>query len=284
MEYSDLRFGYEIELVPKKSEFEFTSFSDDYGIYNHMREHGLDIYMHWDNDDVLEMKTVGPLTFDKMIEHYETLMTHIRRKFTISEYGGIHIHISMKDDNINFYIKNIILQYVKFEDLIYFICSNTKHEGKIIHRYNDYCNSIFGAGDCLEEIACGIEDAHEYGLCGNTDYDTIEFRMVDSGFNVDRFKSIATMFANLIICSYNESYEKYIDDEDEIMDKNSYELEYYYTRSQVKMRESINYKPERIKEFLKFLKIEDENITKKIFSLYKRNFTITSPERELVLA
>jgi hypothetical protein len=174
---------------------------------------------------------------------------------------------------------NIILQYAKFEDLIYFICSNTKFRNQIIHRYNEYCESVFKGDVCLEDVRCAIEDSHEHGLCINTDYDTLEFRMVDSGFDVDRFKSIVTVFANLIIHSYDKEYKLYTDLDDEIMDRNEYDAG-YYSSSQLKLRENDNYQPQRIKEFLKFLEIEDEDIKRKVMSLYKRNFATTA-NREL---
>lgn len=261
MTINDLRFGYEIELKPL-AEYEDVIFdrgcqNDSLGIYGHMEEHGLDIDMHWDNTPVFEMKSIGALTFDEMMEHFIILTEFIRGKFIVHSKGGIHIHISMANDDIRHYYKNIVAQYIKYEKYIYDICSYTKcHDGTITHRYNGYCNSLYSVEDCdsIRDLTDSLY-GNGYGLNFNGGYDTVEFRMVDSGFDFMRFKSISMMLAQLILTSYDKEYQNY------------YEESNFYIHT-CRHKTNINI----IKEFLEKIEIIDDEVKEKLLKLYKYAF------------
>ncbi len=263
MTIDDLRFGYELELKPITDRinvnFDRRDRYDSLGIYSHMREHGLDIDMHWDNTPVFEMKSIGALTFDEMMEHFKILTDFIRGKFVVHSQGGIHMHISMVYDDIRKYHKNVVAQYIKYEKYIYDICSYTKcSNGTVTHRYNEYCNSlysVYGEGYNNVRDMTNALYGSGYGLNFNGGYDTIEFRMIDSGFDFMRFKSISMMLSQLIISSHDKEYENYYE-----------ESNFYIHRSRCKT--DIN----KIKDFLEKIEIADDEIKEKLLKLYKYAF------------
>ena len=220
--------------------------------------------MNWDNDDVFEMKTVGPLTFEDMIEHYSLLMGFIKNKFIRSKNGGIHIHISMKNREIENYVDHILYQYFTYEDLVYLICANTKSDWRdteepVVHRYNSYCDSFYGElpryGDFMSLIR--IFNNETMGISFNDGVGTLEFRMIDTGYNVERFESIATMLKNIVLYSYDKPFSR------KLNNVNFYEHESRYRE----------YEIERVKDFLDTIKVKDKKIKNKLLSLYKMNFT-----------